>query len=164
MKKIILYCSKHGGAKGIAEQLNKHCPEFEIKELGKDVNINEYETIVFGCGIYAGIADKNLKEFIKAQEHNLKNKKVMMYLSGLSKESGLKELEENFGTTFLSSLVYKDKLGAQINFPDLNFFEKSILKMVNKKGNFFTKEDMNKKVILFDEEAIEKFSNIMKQA
>lgn len=164
MKKIILYRSKHGGAKKIAQRLQCECSEYEIATLENTINIEEYDSIVFGCGIYAGMIDKTLKQFIQDHEPILAKKKVMLYISGISKDSMEKECNDNFSDDFLSKVYYKDKLGAQINFPEFNFFEKQIIKMVNKKGNFITKNEIGKCVDLLDDEAINAFIEKMKQA
>lgn len=164
MKKIILYCSKHGGAKHIAQELGKACNEYEIQELNENINIENYDVIVLGSGVYAGLLDKKCKTFVSKNKEQLKQKKVLFYISGISIDTKDKEIQENFDEDFVLSLKYSDKLGGQINFPNLNFFEKAIMKMIIKKDKKIANVDTKSCVTLFEEKRIENFIEVMKQA
>lgn len=83
MKGIILYKSKYGATKKYADWLSEETG-FENKEIGqvKVSDIEEYETIVIGGGIYAsGIAGL---DFLNKNIEVLDNKKIIVFCDGAS--------------------------------------------------------------------------------
>jgi flavodoxin len=67
MSTAIIYASKTGNTKKIAESLSQKI-NIDCYELNNDncnnINIEKYDTIILGSGVYAGKLHKNLINFI----------------------------------------------------------------------------------------------------
>lgn len=163
MKTIIIYASKYGATKQLAERIAEatQIKCIDIKDFHE--SIEDYDKLVFGSSVYAGMLRKEIKEFIKKHEELLCTKRVYMFMSGLNKEDSKKVLSENIGETFYESLSYVDTLGGVLDLPNLNFFEKNIIKMINKKAHFFPQGEHKKKIDLLDEQRILTFIQEVKR-
>ncbi|MGX8833526.1 flavodoxin domain-containing protein [Amedibacillus sp. YH-ame6] len=160
MKTLIIYASKHGATKEIVHLLaNNSC---DIKDIiDKDIDLSSYDNVVLGSGTYAGILDKHMKEFIRVQEETLLQKELYLFISGLSGDSSSmdKVCAENIPANILSHITYKDHLGGRLNMPDMNLFEKTLIKMINKKGHFYTPEQAKNNIDLLNYERIKLFKD-----
>jgi flavodoxin len=79
MKNLILYASKHNGnTKKIAEKMAlwMNGDIYPIKEL-PEVELDKYDTICLGSGIYHGKHDTNI--FNLVEKTDLKDKKVIVF-------------------------------------------------------------------------------------
>lgn len=162
MKTLIIYASKHGATKEIAHLLANNT--YDVKDINdKDMDLSSYDNVVLGSGTYAGVLDKTIKEFIKIQEETLLQKKLYLFISGLSGDSTSmdKVCTENIPANILSHITYKDHLGGRLNMPCMNLFEKSLIKMINKKGHFYTKEQAKENIDLLNYEHIKSFKDIL---
>ena len=159
MKAVILYRSKYGACKEIGEKI---AVELDITAIPLDKfngDFSEYEIVILGSGVYAGMIDKEMKLLCSQNEQELLGKRVFFYLSGLVKDEDKlkKQWEENLSKEFLEHLTYKDLLGGRINFPQMGFFEKSIIQLINRKEKFVGKEKMKENVDLIDYPRVQKF-------
>lgn len=156
MKTIVIYQSKYGASQEVANCLkgeNTTC--VSLRDF--DGNLQEYEQVVLGCGVYAGSLAKAFKEFCVTNEEALCTKKLFFYFCGLQKEKEdmYKVCQENLTPLLRDRADAKMGVGGMLNFPRMNFMEKSIIKMINKKAHFVSKEQMKDKVDLLDYEKIE---------
>ena len=63
MKTIILYASKHGATKEVAEIISSKIPNVIVEDINKfKGNIKEYQNIVLGSKTKVGAVDKKIKE------------------------------------------------------------------------------------------------------
>lgn len=163
MKEILLYASKYGAAKELAKRIEKgtQTKAVDIKEYHG--SIEDYDKIIIGSSVYAGMMRKEIKTFIKEHEEQLKNKRVYVYLSALNKNDSKKVITENINEAFYEHLSYVDTLGGILDLSNMNMLEKGIIKMVNKKAHFYAKETKNKRIDLLDEQRIQKFIQMVKQ-
>lgn len=102
MKEILLYASKYGAAKELAKRIEKgtQVKAVDIKEFHG--SIEDYDKIIIGSSVYAGMMRKEIKTFIKEHEEQLNNKRVYVYLSALNKNDSKKVITENINEAFLS--------------------------------------------------------------
>lgn len=152
MKTIIVYSSKHGAVKEVAEylQATKHCTAILIREVSED--IDAYDIVVLGACITAGKVDANI---ITLYQHLSKDTKILVYLSGLQKEAFETVMKENFAEGYKERIHYSCFVGGKLNFPDMNFFERGIIKVINKKIKVIAAIDTTQCYDFFDHEAIQ---------
>jgi len=98
MKSIIIYESVHHNntekvAKVIASEIGADL--VNVRNFADSYkNLNDYDLIGFGSGIYGGKIHKNLKKFIETIEHVENQKTFIFTTSGMSKEKYLKKFKE----------------------------------------------------------------------
>lgn len=134
MKTLILYGTKYGSAKVVAEKISKIGDTIcDIKDFNG--SLNEYDQIIIGSSIYVGMMDKMIKEFIKNHYDELQNSTSLLYLCGLSKENKDKVVEDNIKDrkVCFGQICF---VGGTLDFDRMSFFERLIIKLINKKANF----------------------------
>lgn len=165
MKGIIIYDSKYGGCEEITKQLQKQLNADCVKVEMFTQKLNNYDYVIIGSGVYAGMLSSKCKSFIQAYKNELLKKPIFMFHAGLSKDKETvdKVYRENFEQDVRDCILYYDCLGGYLHFLKMNFFEKNIIKMINKKERIVTKEQMKENVNLMDYDKIKKFVNHVKQ-
>lgn len=130
MKTIILYVSKTGFTKKyaqwIAEKLNCEALPFNKKTV-----LSDYDLIIFGGGIMAGMVN-GLTKFKKCPE--FASKKVIVFATGATNHKAEK-LVQGFKTTNLTS-EEQNRIPffffeSGINYKDMKFFPRTLLKMMH---------------------------------
>ena len=130
MKSVILYAGKHGYTKMVGEEIASSTHEiYAISEFKQ--SLHDYDKILFGSSLYAGMMRKELKHFINEHKEELMKKKCAIYVCGLNQEKWKQALQENFND---ADLLFQKQwfAGGCIDPDQLKFFEKKVLKMVLK--------------------------------
>ncbi|MBD3299749.1 MAG: hypothetical protein GF347_00160 [Candidatus Moranbacteria bacterium] len=134
MKNLIIYRSVYGSTKEYAQWIADAIGAdiFSLEEA-ENVDLNNYENIVLGCGVYAGKI--KIKKWIVSNWDKLKskNKVVLFTTSGSPAEEIKKEkmIERNLPKEILAKIRYFP-LGGRMVIEDLNFFHKLIIKLLAK--------------------------------
>lgn len=135
MKTAIIYMSKHGTTakvvKMIAEHLTQHQTDiFNLRE-DKGPDISNYDLVIIGGSIHAGVIQKRIKQFCMDNVHMLLNKKIGLFLCCM--EVGNKAMVQ-FNNAFPQELrhhaFYTGLMGGECLMDRMNFFERSVVKMV----------------------------------
>ena len=135
MGKIILYYkSKCGSTKKYAEYISSklNC-EMKDVSLASDEEINEFETIIYGGGVYAGaIVGSN---FFNSHEEILQNKKLIVFAVGLTEYDEYNSPDSLFRKNIPQSLlkgVFLFNFFGSLDIKKLKFVEKMLVRsMVN---------------------------------
>lgn len=164
MNGLLIYATKYGSCLEISEIIAKQL-NIEMKSAQDKPDCNQYDFIILGCSVYAGVFHKAMKEYINEQETILLTKKVYMFNSGLTKDEAslIKMYTENLSETMYNHLSNKQCLGGRLNFPKMGFFEKNIIKLLNKNAGFVSKEQFKENVDMIDHQAITKFIENIKK-
>jgi menaquinone-dependent protoporphyrinogen oxidase len=138
MNVLVVYGSKHGSTRDIAEKIAEELKSQKLKvditttDMGAD--ISKYQAVIIGSGIYAGNWLSKAKKFIDANSEELTKTKVWLFSVGplgdpLKPEPGkavssdlIKDLSVKSGASehkLLAGSLYKK---------NLNFGEKLIIK------------------------------------
>jgi menaquinone-dependent protoporphyrinogen IX oxidase len=136
-KILIAYYSKDGHTKQYAHWLTEelNADSCEIKDLNFN-NLKKYSTIIFGSSIYAG-QNKAAVALVKHLEQK-KKKKIALFTCGLTdvnSEETIAERNEQLETAIPSEIREKIKifhLRGGMNFGNLNFLHKTIIKVLSK--------------------------------
>lgn len=135
MSKIILYYkSKYGATKKYAEYISSKL-NCEMKDAisATDEEISQYDTIIYGGGVYAGaIIGSN---FLNSHEAILKDKKVIIFTVGLTEYDEYNSVEpllrKNVPQSLLKDLFSFNFFGS-LEPAKLKFMEKMLVKsMIN---------------------------------
>lgn len=150
MKSILLYSSKHGATKEVAETLVKEFKGMEFVEASLfKGDIHQYELLIIGSPIYVGKIDKDCLGLLR--QIDTTKTKVIIFLLGLDKSKWQESLQQNIDIKFYYSCFISGKL----NFPDMGFMEKTMIKMINKEAKLIDHIDTKKKYDFIDEEEID---------
>lgn len=86
MKAIIVYASKYGTTKGIAEfiaeKLRQHGTEAEVRHVDAVHNLGDYDAVVVGSAVYMMHWLKEAAEFVRRNLTVLANRPVWLFSSG----------------------------------------------------------------------------------
>ena len=89
MKALVVYGTRGGATKAIAEEIGKALAEqgYEtaVKDVRntKDVNVKDFDLVIAGSSVWAGGWTGKAAGFIKNNQDSLANKKVALFSSGL---------------------------------------------------------------------------------
>lgn len=165
MKSLILFGSKYGTTEDSANKLKDYLKgDVEIINIkqAKNISLNNYERVIIGSSIYAGMINKDIKSFIENNKAELVNKKLGLFTCCMSDgEKVVEQFNQNVPKEILEVAKVKENFGGEFKFSKMNFFEKTIIKMIYKKdkslGIVNGKSDISK----INEEAIKNFAIIM---
>ncbi|AMP20466.1 hypothetical protein AZF37_04140 [endosymbiont 'TC1' of Trimyema compressum] len=131
MKTLILFSSKHGVAKLIAEKIGDSIGNVTIMNVKtSNPNLNEYDTIIMGSSIYAGSIGKEMKNFLTVNEALLLTKRIGLFLSGLAGEAVSKYFDNNFPQDLIIHSIMNSFMGGSFDPSKANFIERLIIKAV----------------------------------
>lgn len=144
MNTLIVYASKHGTTEEIAKLIgNKITGDVDYLNLKikKDINLHNYDCIIIGTAVYAGMPMKEANNFINNNLELLKERTLALFTSGMCEgEEALQIIKNIYPEDLIKHAKISRCLGGGFKFSKMNFFEKQIVKMVTKK-----KENINYK-------------------
>ncbi len=148
MSTTIIYRTKHGATEKNALLMKKHLSDekidtFNLKEHKPD--LNNYDTIIIGGSIHAGILQGKIRKFCKKNKKVLLEKPLGIFLTCMD-EGPETEIyfTKNFEPELLDHAKEKAILGGEFNFEKMNFIEKSIIKKISGFTKTVSKIDENK--------------------
>jgi len=134
MKTLILYATKHGATREVAERIASYIDGAVTHDLkSPDIpDLAAFDCVIIGSSIYAGAIRKEAKTFLSANSNELRGKKLGLFLCGLQENEAEKCFSENFSPEILQSAVAKSFLGGKFNPSNANAFERLAMKIVAK--------------------------------
>lgn len=158
-KVLIVYASKHGCteecARALAGKMNTAADLCNLNEKNQ-VDLNAYDKVIVGGPIYAGRIQKQIRDFCSKNESALKDKKLGLFICGMSEgDEAKKQLEASFPQALLDASLAKESLGGKIEVSKMNFIERKIIKAVAKMESDMTN---------VSESRINQFAQILNEA
>jgi len=154
MKTIILYATKHGATAEIARRIADKIENTTVHNLEQPApDLAEYDCIIIGSAVYAGMFRKEVKTFFAQSSNILKTKKLGLFACGMSKSESDKVFTENVPDELLQATKASMLLGGIFDPEKANFAEKLIMKAVTKQSGY---------IDTIDDEKIEKFVEVIK--
>ena len=155
MKTLILYATKYGAAREIAERISASLGGTEIFDLKQEniPDLREYECVIIGSSVYAGSIRKEAKLFLAKNADALNGKQIGLFISGMSKDESENEkmFTSNFPESILKAAKAKSLLGGVFDPQKAGGFERFVMKIVTKQKTH---------VDTIDEEKIRQFVEI----
>ncbi len=138
MNTAILYVSKYGStekvARLIAQKLDDKQTELINLKIKKDPDLEPYDLIILGCGIYAGKASKSFQDFCKKNLNTILSKKTGLFICGMevNPEKQQQQILSAYPVQLLQHADAKAFLGGEFLFEKMNFMERTIIKRIAK--------------------------------
>lgn len=157
MKTLIVYGSKYGAtkicAKKIAKGLKGKVEVINLKDK-KVIALKDYDKVLIGTSIYAGMVRKEVKRFCHNNKEELMTKKLGLFLSCME-ENIETYINNGFSEDLKNNFLVTVGCGGIFNFSKMNFFEKFIIKKI-----YSSKKDAKGNTTKIDTKTnIEKISN-----
>ena len=141
MKTLILYRSKYGASEKCANLIKKELmgkADVIDLESGKCEDIDSYDIILIGGGVYAEKIQSEIIKFVEANKECLHNKKIGVFLCCKENEKTVEYAKANLPDWLVNGLFLLENTGYEINFERMNFFEKFLLKALFKVKESFS--------------------------
>lgn len=137
MKTLIVYTSKHGSTKKIANYIKDklQCDAVNLLETPCP-SLDTYEQVVIGGSIYYKALNPKLSEFIESNLDTLLAKKIALFLVCLlSEESAAEQFNNNFDEVLLNHSSADGFFGGVLEPRVLNPIEKLVTSFAFKNVN-----------------------------
>ena len=125
MKSAVIYTSKLGNAKKVAERIAKAL-DADLIKIGKEkIDISGYDRIIVGSGVYAGSISKAMDRFIT--ENDLKNASLFVTCA-YNDDKGADQLEKIANRYGIADAIFFNKCDIKSESEDskLNAYIKSL--------------------------------------
>lgn len=136
MKNLIIFSTKCGASENCAKFIKKDLKgETDLINLGteKCSDIDSYDNVIIGGGIYAGKLKSEIKDFVEENKESLKNKNIGLFILCREKGDRAQEyIKTNFPEEMVKKAFVKEHLGHGLNLDRLNFIEKLLFRIVFK--------------------------------
>ncbi len=165
MNTLLAYATKYGCTEKCAtilsEKLTGKVDLCNLKEV-KDVDLTQYDKVIIGGSIYIGKIQKEVCEFCTKNLDVLKEKKIGLFICGMSAGDQVKtQMNNSFSQELLTNAVAKESFGGEFKFKKMKFMEKFIVKMVTKMDKSSPALDTSKDISNISEENINRFAQLM---
>ena len=137
MKKIFIYSSSNGQSLKICEALNKNKESLIIDmDMLKTTKLDNFDQIVIGASVKYGDHNKKVYEFVKKNRVLLEKKKTVFFSVNATARKSKKNTPKTnpYIIKFLKKTNWTpDHIGVfagMIDFPNYNFIEKYIIKLI----------------------------------
>jgi len=136
MKTIIVYATKHGATREIAERIARGINGAVTHDLkqGAAPDLAAFDCVIVGASIYAGTVRKEAKTFIAQNATALSGKTLGLFLSGMGTGDGKTYFEKNFPEDVLKNVKATGFLGGAFDPAKGNVIERIIMKLVTKQS------------------------------
>ena len=134
MKTVIIYATKYGATKKIAEKIAGLFNNAVLHDINSNnaVCIKDYDCVILGSPLTAGMVNGKIKKFAAEQIGDLKSKKSGIFLSGLQTDGETEYFKQNFSQVLLDSVTAKAFLGGIFDPEKCGFFARKIIKAAAK--------------------------------
>lgn len=138
MKTLIVYATKYGATKQIAELLREHLAGADLADAGKGetASLTGYDCVVLGSPLTAGSIRKEVKAFARQHAGELGGKRLGLFVSGLQGETEEAYFQQNFPPELLASVRAKAFLGGVFDPARCGFFARKVIKAVAKLDSY----------------------------
>ncbi|MCL2532209.1 MAG: flavodoxin domain-containing protein [Oscillospiraceae bacterium] len=146
MKTLILYATKHGAAADIAGRIAKHIDNAALHNLKQDStpNLAQYDCIIVGSAVYAGMFRKEAKTFLAQHADMLMQKQLGLFASGLLPAEEQKIFADNVPPQLLAHAKAAMLLGGVFDPAKANFATRLAMKAATKQSGYVSTIDNDK--------------------
>lgn len=134
MKTAVIYATKHGCADKcahtLANELDINTKLFNV-ETDNKIDLDQFDTIIIGGSIHAGMLNKKVKSYIDKNLNTLLDKKLGLFLCCMYEgEKALEQFQDVFPETLRNKAIAHGLFGGELDFEKMNFLEKAIIKKI----------------------------------
>ena len=152
MKTLILYATKHGAAREVAQRIAKLIDGAVLHDLkqGDVPSLTEYDCIIIGGSVYAGMLRKEAKTFLAQNADALRDKRLGLFLCGMNATQEQEFFKANFSPDILQSAKAASFMGGIFDPKKAGAMGRFIVKVAAKQSEYIDSID-NKKIKQFAE-------------
>jgi len=134
MKTLIVYATKYGAAGEVARRIADRIGGAALHKLGEGAvpSPSEFDCVIIGSPLYAGMIRKEAKAFQANYADALKGKTIGLFLCGIDENAGAQCFEANFEPDILQAAKAHAVLGGIFDPKKANFFERFIMRAIAK--------------------------------
>ncbi len=136
MPTLILYATKYGATRTVAERLAALLPGkaelFDLSAGAAEPDLAPYDTVVVGTSVYMSKPRKEVKRFCEKNESVLLSKKLGLFLCCIQDLENTVEtqLSVTFSKALRAHAVALGALGGRVEYDKLRGMDKPIMKMI----------------------------------
>ena len=155
MHVLILYATKYGAAREIAQRISACLDGAAVHDLkqGEIPALAGFDCVIMGSSLYAGSIRKEAKVFLTQHAAQLRDKKVGLFLSGMAPGDAEKYFADNFPADILQAAKAAELLGGIFDPQKAGRMERIIMKAVTKQSGYTN---------TVSDERIKRFAELMK--
>lgn len=137
MKTLILYATKHGATRKIAELISQEIPDSIVRNVeDQEAHLAIYDCVILGSSLMAGQIRKPLKNYINKHQKELLTKRLGLFLSGFDEKQQETYFSHNFPPEILAAAKVKALLGGIYDPQKCNLLERAAMKAVAKVDSY----------------------------
>ncbi|MDR2956733.1 MAG: flavodoxin domain-containing protein [Coriobacteriales bacterium] len=146
MKTLVLYATKYGAARKIAESLAESLSDADLCNIkeGYPTNFAKYDCVIIGSSVYAGSIRPEAKAFIAQAVSALEGKRLGLFICGMDAQRYEDCLKKNYPAEILQQAVVTDFLGGIFDPAKANFAERTIFRAASKLSSYQNTIDVEK--------------------
>lgn len=128
----VCYTSKYGASKKTAERIAREAGA-ELYDISTDncPDLDAYDVLVLGCGLYMGKPNKIMKKFIDRNRNQLNHKNLIFYVHGLISENQYNKCVNDILDVEERNIFY---LGGTLDRKQLSGITKVMMKQIAKEN------------------------------
>jgi Flavodoxin len=142
MKSLIVYDTKHGTSREVAERIaraiREQGAEAELLELGSagagQRSVAGYDAVAIGAPFYMGQWSRKAVAFATSREAELAGKKLALFAVGANPELGVAAAKAALPAALADEIVASAYMGGRVRMKELGLFERIITRMVSGKS------------------------------
>ena len=138
MKALIIYSTKHGATKKIAESIAGRLSGAVLHDAdcGEKITFSDYDCIILGSPLTAGRISKAVKKIAAEHADELQNKTIGLFLSGLQESEAETYFKDNFPAELLERAAAKAFLGGIFDPEKCGFISRKLIKAAAKLDSY----------------------------
>jgi menaquinone-dependent protoporphyrinogen oxidase len=146
MKTLILYTTKHGATREIAQRIAAKMGGAAAHDLkqGNPPPLADYDCVILGGSLYVGALAKEMKEYIAQNKDALAEKRLGLFVSGLGEDMAATAIEANFPPELRQAAKASSFLGGVFDPKITNVMERLVMKAVAKTSAYTNTADDKK--------------------
>lgn len=134
MKTAIVYTSKHGTTRKVAEEIASLLSPNEatliIAGQKEGTDLDSYDNIIIGGSIHAGTISKALRKFLKSNRNTLLQKQLGLFLCCMFEEEAEEQMQRAFPEELRDHAKTCHWVGGEFLFEEMNFIEKTMTRKI----------------------------------
>ena len=155
MKTLLLYATKHGATREVAQRIAKLLDGAVLHDLkqGGVPSLAEYDCIIIGGSIYAGMLRKEAKTFAAQNADALRGKRLGLFLCGMDASQEQAFFKANIPADILQAAKATSFMGGIFDPKKAGAMGRLIVKVAAKQSEYIDS---------IDDEKIKQFAEVMR--
>lgn len=135
MKSAVIYASSHGTSAKVSEMIASGLGEdntviFNLKE-NPEIDISQFDAIVLGGSIHAGMMQKKVKEFVAAKSDEILKKPFALFMVYMNDKDFEVQMEKAFPPRLRENAISARGVGGEFLMDQMNFFQRFIVRKIS---------------------------------